>query len=202
MKRSASAGRLAIEPLSVRKSSDAARALARAFVTNPLHVVVFGPSALKRNEAFFTTALRLMKGPKLVATLDSEVVGAIHWVMFPDCQFSLRERARSLASMFEGLGVRPTLRLVSWLSIWARHDPREQHLHLGPIGVSPESQGLAIGRRLMDGYCAEIDRLGVAGYLETDRPENVTFYQRFGFEVMKELPVPGVRNYLMWRAKQ
>jgi hypothetical protein len=36
-------------------------------------------------------------------------------------------------------------------------------------------------------------------YLETDRPENVTFYRRFGFEIVQQEPVLGVLNFFMVR---
>jgi hypothetical protein len=38
-------------------------------------------------------------------------------------------------------------------------------------------------------------RTATSGYLETDRPENVAFYQRFGFEVTHEMPVLGTRTF-------
>ena len=52
----------------------------------------------------------------------------------------------------------------------------------------------------MERYCEALDRSGKAGYLETDRPENVAFYRRFGFDVTGEVPVLGVRSYFMRRA--
>lgn len=101
--------------------------------------------------------------------------------------------------MVRGFGLGSALRVGSWLSVWSKSDPKTAHSHLGPIGVSPEAQGQWIGRRLMDAYCNELDRTGEAGYLETDRPENVTFYRQFGFEVTDEISVLGVPNHLMWR---
>jgi hypothetical protein len=52
----------------------------------------------------------------------------------------------------------------------------------------------------MESYCLELDRTGNAGYLETDRPENVAFYQRFGFVVTGTATVLGVETYFMRRA--
>jgi len=37
------------------------------------------------------------------------------------------------------------------------------------------------------------------GYLETDKRENVRFYERFGFEVIAREPVIGVPNWFMRR---
>jgi hypothetical protein len=35
--------------------------------------------------------------------------------------------------------------------------------------------------------------------LETDKPENVRLYERFGFEVRCHAFVLGVQNWFMWR---
>ena len=91
------------------------------------------------------------------------------------------------------------MKALSWLSTWAKHDPRALHVHLGPIGVTPEAQGQRIGSRLMTRYCEALAKAREPGYLETDRPGNVAFYRRFGFETTQELPVIGVTNYFMSR---
>jgi ribosomal protein S18 acetylase RimI-like enzyme len=188
-----------IEPLRPDMTAEASRALARAFVTNPLHVAAFGPDRLSRNEAFFRTGLSAMKGPKLVALEGSRILGLIHSVDSPGCQFSGVEQLRMTPAMITGFGIRSAVRVGSWLSAWAKHDPNEPHSHLGPIGVDPGAQGRHIGRRLMEQYCGELDRTATSSYLETDRPENVRFYRQFGFETTAEIPVLGVSNYLMWR---
>jgi GNAT superfamily N-acetyltransferase len=103
--------------------------------------------------------------------------------------------------MLSGFGLRTTLKVISWVSIWSRHDPAEPHLHLGPIAVDPDAQGRGVGRMLMESYSMELDRTGVVGYLETDRPENVVFYQRFGFVVTGTAPILGVETYFMRRAR-
>ncbi len=52
----------------------------------------------------------------------------------------------------------------------------------------------------MMSYWEGLAATGEVGYLETDRPQNVAFYRRFGFETTREVPVPGVTNYFMSRA--
>ena len=191
--------RIDITRLASEQIEGAARLLARAFVTNPVHVAAFGRGRLAANEAFFHTGLAAMKGPKLVAMEGSELVGVIHWVASPACQYSLGEKLRMMPRMARKVGVRPAFRVAAWLSEWSKLDPAEPHLHLGPIGVDPEVQGRQIGRRLMEQYCQAQDQVGVAGYLETDRPENVDFYRRFDFEVTATRPVLDVPNYFMCR---
>jgi predicted N-acetyltransferase YhbS len=173
--------------------------LARAFVTNPNHEAAFGANQLAVNETFFRAGLPRMTGRKLVAVEDGRVVGLIHWIESPLCQPS-DEETRALAPlMLRTFGIRTAWRLRSWLTAWSKHDPREPHVHLGPIGVGPEFQGRGIGGVLMQRYCDHLDRGRHTGYLETDRPEKVAFYRGFGFEVTGELSVLGVPNFVMTR---
>jgi predicted N-acetyltransferase YhbS len=177
----------------------AAQMLARAFVSNPLHVAAFGANQLAKNEAFFRIGLAVMKGSKFVARDGSQVVGFIHWVHAPRCQFSGLEKLTRTPAMIRGFGLRSALRVGSWLSVWSSHDPHDAHAHLGPIGVAPEAQRRHVGRFLMEQYCHHLDQGGHTGYLETDRPENVGFYARFGFTLIAEIPIMGVPNFLMTR---
>lgn len=59
---------LNITQLASEQVEPGARLLGRAFVTNPLHMAVFGAGNLAANEAFFRVGLAAMKGPKLMAT--------------------------------------------------------------------------------------------------------------------------------------
>jgi hypothetical protein len=52
---------------------------------------------------------------------------------------------------------------------------------------------------MMRVFCARMDAAGEDAYLETDKPINVRFYQRFGFEVVGEQQVLGVTNWFMLR---
>jgi hypothetical protein len=47
-------------------------------------------------------------------------------------------------------------------------------------------------------FCSRLDARALA-YLETDKAENVRLYQRFGFKVVAEAEVLGVRNWFMSR---
>jgi ribosomal protein S18 acetylase RimI-like enzyme len=190
---------ISISTLPQEETANAVSVLARAFVTNPLHVAAFGPSRLDRNEVFFRIGLAAMKGRKLAAMDGERIVGVAHWVHSPECRFSTVEKLRTLPDMLRGFRLRTALRVLAWVSTWAKHDPAEPHCHLGPIGVAPAAQGRRIGSMLMEKYCGELDSTSVAGFLETDRPENVAFYERFGFRVTETEPVLGVETYFMRR---
>ncbi len=89
--------------------------------------------------------------------------------------------------------------MLNYLSIWAKHDPKQPHWHLGPLVVLPERQGQGIGSRLLERFCGYVDQHGAAAYLETDKPGNVRLYERFGFSVTGEAPVYGTPTWFMWR---
>jgi ribosomal protein S18 acetylase RimI-like enzyme len=190
---------ITIEEFNPEMTDDTVDVLARAFVTNPLNIAVFGVGQVSANQAFFRGGLRVMRGRKLVALDGGRIIGFIHWVTSPRCQFSIVEKLAMLPRMIQEFGLQRSLRISSWLATWSRHDPKDPHCHLGPIGIDPNAQGRGIGQRLMSLYCEDLDRTATAGYLETDRPENVAFYQRFGFEVTHEMPVVGTPNFLMRR---
>ena len=82
---------------------------------------------------------------------------------------------------------------------WAKSDPKEPHWHLDPLGVTPDLQGKGVGSQMMEHYCSQIDKSGMAAYHETDRPENVRFYERFGYEVIGEETILDFPNWYMWR---
>ena len=89
-----------------------------------------------------------------------------------------------------------------WFAEWAKHDPTEQHWHLGPIGVLPAHQGSGVGSKLMIRFCKEVDSCSANAYLETDSDKNVRFYQKFGFRVVSESEIFGVKSRYMLRERQ
>jgi hypothetical protein len=104
-----------LEPFEPEMATEATRMLARAFVTNPLHVAAFGPDQLARNEGFFRIALAVMKGPKFVALGGQKILGLIHWIHSPECQISDFDILRMTPALICGLGIRSALRVSEWL---------------------------------------------------------------------------------------
>ena len=96
-------------------------------------------------------------------------------------------------------GPRATLRTLRWIGSWARREPAGRHWRLGPVAVDEGLQRMGVGSRLMEVYCAQADASGEDAYLETDKPGNVRFYERFGFELVGEQEVLGVPNWFMTR---
>jgi ribosomal protein S18 acetylase RimI-like enzyme len=174
---------------------------------NPLHVQAFGPDP----EARELTLIRMFQGvlplygPKglILGAFSSEILVGVCGMVRPGrCQPGPGERLRLLPGLASGSGVGGTARLLSWTGAWSRLDPPEPHWHLGPVGVERHLQGRGIGSALLREFLARIDGDRSAAYLETDKRENVRFYERFGFTVQAEAPVLGVPNWFMIRPEE
>ena len=86
----------------------------------------------------------------------------------------------------------------------AQH-PEEPHWYLAVIGSDPTYRGEGYGKALMESGLARADAEWAPAYLESSNPDNVPYYERFGFEVIGELELPGDSEaagptmWAMWR---
>jgi GNAT superfamily N-acetyltransferase len=72
------------------------------------------------------------------------------------------------------------------------------YIHLLIMGVSQEFQGKGFGGKLLRAVVekAETERKPI--YLETQKEENVTLYEKYGFSVKKKIILPDPFNLPMW----
>jgi ribosomal protein S18 acetylase RimI-like enzyme len=68
-----------------------------------------------------------------------------------------------------------------------KHHPKERLWYLFLLAVDPSVQRSGIGTLLQRDMLEQADREGLDCYLETQKPENVPYYRRFGYEVETEL---------------
>lgn len=80
--------------------------------------------------------------------------------------------------------------------------PEEPHWYLAVIGSDPTVRGAGFGQALMASRLDRCDAEHAPAYLESSNPDNVPYYQRFGFEITGEIRVPNGGPVLipMWRA--
>lgn len=83
-----------------------------------------------------------------------------------------------------------------------KNHPEEPHWYLAVIGSDPLVRGAGFGRALMQSRLERCDAEAAPAYLESSHPDNIPYYQRFGFEVTGEFRAPGGGPSLwpMWRA--
>ncbi len=91
-----------------------------------------------------------------------------------------------------------TLRMLNLIESLHPHEP---HWYLATLGTAQEVQGQGVGSALMRPVLEHCDVEGLPAYLESSKERNVPFYRRHGFEVVKEVPLPGggPKIWTMWR---
>jgi ribosomal protein S18 acetylase RimI-like enzyme len=176
--------------------------ISRGMRDNPTHVAALGGDPVlreKRVRRIFAQVLPAMGHSLIVARRpDGTVAGVLGMAAPGRCQPGARQRVRLTLGLLP-LGPRALSRSLRWVGAWEKRDPEERHWHLGPVAVDAHLQGTGIGSKLMRVFCAQMDAANEDAYLETDKPENVRFYERFGFEVVGEEEVIGVPNWYMAR---
>ncbi len=101
-----------------------------------------------------------------------------------------QDAERFLALLRRHAGVR-VHDAAAGMAALAAHRPREPHWALHTVAVRSEAQGRGAGRRLLEPVLARCDADGVPAHLDSSSPRNVPFYERLGFRVVAEVPVPG-----------
>ncbi len=86
--------------------------------------------------------------------------------------FAAYRRRRSLGSALAGLG-----------------QPRPCW-YLNAIGVDPSPQRSGLGTALLDRMLARVDSDGLPAFVDTSAPDNLGYYERFGFQVTAEATLP------------
>ena len=179
----------------------AAGVLGRAFRDNPIVIAVQGDNPLRRMrsaERVFGSFVSLLEQPPLAARRADWIVGVCGMAPPGTCQAPLLKQLRFMPAVLRD-GPVATLRTLRVMSEWKKRDPKDRHWHLGPVGVEPGLQGMAVGSQMMERFCARMDAEGELAYLKTDKPENVRFYERFGFVTVEEAEVLRVPNWFMRR---
>ncbi|MDI3387717.1 GNAT family N-acetyltransferase [Streptomyces sp. B-S-A8] len=73
----------------------------------------------------------------------------------------------------------------------AEHSPKEPHWYLAVVGADPAARGQGHGSALLRSGLAQADAAGLPVHLESSKPDNVPFYEHYGFEVLGEAQLPG-----------
>ena len=69
-------------------------------------------------------------------------------------------------------------------------DPPQPCWYLDTIGVEPSEQRTGLGTALLDLMLKRIDEDALPSFLDTSAPDNLGYYERFGFRVTAESTLP------------
>ena len=88
------------------------------------------------------------------------------------------------------LGVSAYRRRRSLGSVLAGLAPPAPCWYLNAIGIEPSQQRSGSGTALLGRMLARVDGDGLPAFLDTSAPDNLGYYERFGFEVTVEATLP------------
>lgn len=191
----------------------ASAVLARGMRDNPNHSAAFGDDPQRRLRSLrrmFSALFGVMRTQERICAVDGEnaggvsvghhgrIVGVAAMAAPGTCRPTVVQKAR-VAARLATVGAGPLARVITWQNVWREHDPDQPHSHFGPLAVDAQLQGRGIGSALMREYVRRLDTAGHIGYLETDKPDNVAFYERHGFTVTGRATVLDTPNWFMRR---
>jgi ribosomal protein S18 acetylase RimI-like enzyme len=196
---------LAVRELRPIEFGDAAALIGRGMCDNPSNVRVFAIHDKERRigamARFFRPVMQSLyeRGLLWGAFRGGALAGVCGMARPGFCQPTAFDKLRLVPAVMLKNPGGTVLRVVRWTGEWARRDPTEPHWHLGPVAVDPLFQHQGIGSRMMSVFCACMDEFNAVAYLETDKSENVRFYQKFDFTVVAQADVLGIPNWFMLR---
>lgn len=178
--------------------------LSAAFQEDPLFQWFFPDQATRdvltgvwmRNSA----ELSMQTGHGLVHCDDDDTpLAAALWCP-PDVELFGPDGFRPRWAMLVGANPGRVDALREGISLIGNAHPEEGHFYLNVVGVDPLRRGQGLGRPLMERVLDVADAEDVPCYLESSNPLNLSFYERYGFEVRGELEMPdGPIIRPMWR---
>jgi GNAT superfamily N-acetyltransferase len=182
-----------------------AAVLGRAFADDPVWQWMF-PRHPERMAAMFAMLLhhtRLPNGLSELAEYNGTILAGALWDPPGRWRISVAAQLRQLPGLLRILGTR-TYTVLRGLGELERAHPIEPHWYLAVIGTDPTAQGRGLGSALLRSRLSRCDDRRFPAYLESSKEENVPYYERFGFRVTGEVPLPGGGPHVwaMWRNPQ
>lgn len=182
-----------------------ARTLGRAFHEDPVMTWLL-PDRTRRTKGLsrmFATMARhhfIAGGGTEVAQRGAEIGAAALWDPPGRWQQSWRQELIMLPAFALAMG-RYAERGRQVSELMKENHPEEPHWYLAVIGSDPTVRGTGFGQLLMRSRLDRVDAEHAPAYLESSNPDNIPYYQRFGFEVTGEIVLPGDGPSLvpMWR---
>lgn len=189
-----------VRPAAPADRAAMAATLTRAFAEDPLVVWAFG-RAERRPETsarFFRWYLDRLAPQQVTWTTNDHAAASI-WALPGRWAASVPRQVQLAVSVLRG--VRHPLRTAYGMTKIELAHPAPPHLYLAVLGVDPSAQGQGLGSALIAPGLARADEERWPVMLETANPDNLTFYARHGFAVIRRIDLPrgGPPVWLMWR---
>ncbi|WP_040808290.1 GNAT family N-acetyltransferase [Nocardia concava] len=197
---------ITVRPAQLSDIPELSRVLGIAFSDDPLIEWLIRDDATRarRTSILFAAQARHhfipLGGVEVACNDANSVVGAALWA--PPGHWHVEDAAtmRQLPSLLRAFRHRLPAAGRMADRMMAAH-PREPHWYLGVLGTLPGVRGQGYGQALLNSRLDRCDAEGIPAYLESSKPSNVPYYERFGFEVTATLDATagGPPLWSMWR---
>lgn len=195
---------IAVRPMTRADVPAVAVATARAFEDDPLFAWILPDEATRVAKA--TALYRAMFKPFMKLdfvemSTTSECSGVAIWAGPEKWDPPSPAMLGAMPRILRAIGLGGVSKLMAAMNAMKEVHPKEPHWYLAGLATDPPYQRTGVGSALVNPVLERCDRERLGAYLETQKPENVPYYQRFGFRVTKEIDLPkgGPRLWLMWR---
>lgn len=179
--------------------------LGKAFYDDPVMMWLLPDDDVRKRKlhklfASITRYHHLSRGGVEVAPDGAGIGAAALWDPPGEWKQTRGEELRAMPGLLLTFGTALTRGLAVTEMMKTLH-PEEPHWYLAVIGSDPSVRGKGFGNALMRSRLDRCDAEYAPAYLESSKPENVPYYERFGFEVTGEFRLPdgGPPLFPMWR---
>lgn len=182
--------------------SAGALALARAFDDDPLFRWVV-PNDGKRVGALTVMFDALIRRSLAIDFHEGyttpDVAGMAIWGRPGAWNLPTKIMLPSMPRLIRHMGLGGTFRFMKVITTMEKDHPSEPHWYLACLGTDPAKQRSGVGTTLISPILERCDAERLPAYLETQKPENVPYYERFGFRVTGELDIGGEGGPHIWK---
>ncbi|KUI23497.1 GNAT family acetyltransferase [Mycobacterium sp. GA-1285] len=193
-----------VAPATRRHAPEMSRVLARAFYDDPVMTWMLPNDAARERGLgrMFATMIRhhFLRTEGVEVAGGGRIGAAALWDPPGEWKQTGRQELRMMPAFFRALGANVRRGQVV-ADLMKEQHPEEPHWYLGVIGSDPTVRGSGYGQALMRSRLDRCDAEHAPAYLESSNPDNIAYYQRFGFDVTGEITLPdgGPRMWPMWR---
>ena len=140
----------------------------------------------------------LVKGQIFIS--DDENACAL--ILHPERKIgTIKEMLLELKLAINCIGLSRSYKVLKREKLIKQNQPKEPFYYLWFIGVAPEAQGKGIGSALIEEVFIKYNEETRPFYLETSVVKNLSWYEKYGFKIFKELDL-GHKLYLMLKPKR
>ena len=140
----------------------------------------------------------LAKGQIFISDNDKSCALILH----PEKKMgAIKEMLLELKLAISSIGVIRSFKVLKREKLIKQNQPKEPFYYLWFIGVAPDAQGKGIGSALIEEVFQKYNEETRPFYLETSVVKNLSWYEKYGFKLFKELDL-GHKLYLMLRPKR